>query len=341
MARYKEEIITDKKVWEEFVLSRNPRSFLQSWNWGKTNESIGDEVVRWGYYKDDELVGVCQMIKQTARRGPHFLVPAGPVIDWNDKGLVKFVFGKIRDYARSQGSWFVRIRPELEDNEKNSSLFKSLGLIPAPMHLHAENTYVLNIDKDDEELLYGMRKNTRYSVRKSLRYGLGIEKTSSIKSAEILEKLQDETVRRLGFVGFSGKLFKAQLQTFGKDGQALMFICRKGSIPLVASIIIFYGDFAYYHHSGSSSKYREIPASYFLQWHVINEARRRGCRFYDMWGAVPKGKTKHRFSGPSLFKKGFGGERVDWLHAHDMPIRNTLYWGTYLFETIRKRLRGL
>jgi lipid II:glycine glycyltransferase (peptidoglycan interpeptide bridge formation enzyme) len=75
-------------------------------------------------------------------------------------------------------------------------------------------------------------------------------------------------------------------------------------------------------------------------WEVIKEAKKRGCKYYDMWGATPQGKKNHRFSGPSLFKEGFGGERIDWLPASDLPV-NFKYWGTYIFENVRKRVRGL
>lgn len=340
MAKYETKLIKNKEVWEKFVLSQEPKSFLQSWNWGQTNKLTGNKIFRLGFFKNIELKGVCLLIKQDARRGVHFLIPGGPVINWENGELVSFFVKELKALAKAEGARFVRVRPELFESIENRKLFKKLGFVSASMHLHAENTWVLDISPEDENLLYGMRKNTRYLVRKSLKVGLSLNKSVDPKDSLILNNLQDETVKRLGFIGFPEKLFQSQLETFGKDDQAKLYIVRKGNEPVVAAIIIYYGDTAYYHHSGSSSKFREIPSSYFLQWNVIQEAKKRGCKYYNFWGIAPEGAKKHRFSGVTTFKRGFGGERVDWLHAHDLPI-SKLYWITHLFETGRKITRGL
>jgi len=340
MAEYEVKEVDDKESWEKFILSHNPRSFLQSWNWGETNKLMGDKVFRLGFFENGELIGVCLLIKQRAKRGPHFLVPGGPIMDWGNRKLVEFFIKTIKDLAKKEKVWFLRIRPELLETGENQKLFSDLGFIPAPMHLHAENTWVLNIALDEEEILAGMRKNTRYSIRKSLKMDLTFEETTDPKVSRILKKLQDETVTRHKFIGFPEKIFRAQLETFGKDNQASLFVCRKGKTPLVASIIIFYGDCAYYHHSASTSRFREIPSSYFLQWKIIQEAKNRGYKNYNFWGITPTDDLKHRFAGVTLFKKGFGGERVDWLHAQDLPT-SPLYWLTYTFETGRRILRRL
>lgn len=322
------------------MLAKNPRSFLQSWNWGETNKFVGHKVMRLGFYDKKVLVGVTQIIKEKAKRGPYFVIPAGPIINWNDTKLVNFVLKSIRRLARIEGVWFVRIRPELEDGIEERDRFKKLGFLPAPMHLHGENTIVVDIQKSPDEILTVMRKNTRYLIRKSIKDGLECKMYESSMQSEILAKLQIETVKRHKFVGFKNILFKAQLDTFGRDGQAALFVCRKNRTDLVAAIIIFYGKYAYYHHSGSSEESRNTNASYFLQWTVINEARKRGCIFYNLWGIAPDDNPRHRFSGVTIFKKGFGGKRIDWLHAQDLPISN-YYYATRIFETVRKKLRRL
>ena len=340
MAKYEIKEIEDKNVWESFVLSRKPESFLHSWNWGETNRLTGEKIYRLGLYEGSKLVGVCLLIKQKAKRGPHFIIPGGPLLDWSNRLLVRFFIKSIKELGAREHVWFIRIRPEYLDGEKGRNLFHKLGFKPAAMHLHAENTWVLDITKSEGELLMGMRKGTRYLVRKSMASGLTMEDTKDPKKSGLLKKLQDETSERHGFVGFSEKLFEAQLETFGNDNQAKLFICKKGKTPLVAAIIIFYGDYAYYHHSASSEKSREVPASYLLQWYVIKEAKKRGCKYYNFWGIAPTDDQGHRFAGVTLFKKGFGGERIDWIHAQDLVI-SPLYLFTRIFELIRKTFRRL
>jgi len=338
--KYKVEEITNKSTWEEFVLSRNPKSFLQSWNYGETHKYVGDKIFRLGFFKGNNLVGVSLIIEQKARRGLHYLIPGGPIINWDDRPLVDFLIKFLKEFAKNHGVWFIRVRPEILDSPISREMFSNLGFINAPMHLQAEVTWILDISQSEDKLLSEMRKTTRYLIRKSLKYNLRFETSSNPKDSYLLEKLQKETVKRHGFVGFSGKVFKGQIATFGKDKQAGIFYCKKGKDILAASIIIFYGDTAYYHHSGSSSRYKEIPFSYFLQWKIIETAKKLGLKYYNMWGIAPTDNPRHRFAGVTLFKKGFGGYRVGWLHAQDLPI-SPLYYLTFIFESARKLFRRL
>lgn len=340
MAKYTTELIINKTIWEKFLLSQNPYSFLQSWDWGETNEECGSKIFRLGFKKDNKLVGICLLIKENAKRGPHLVIPGGPIINWKDKKIVSIFVNSVKKLAIKEQVWFFRVRPELRDSEDNRLFFRKLGFVPAPMHLNAENTWILDISKSEEELLSGMRKSTRYLVKKSLNQELEIEISKDPKTASILFELQKETAKRHNFVGFSEKLFASEIRLFANDNNGAVFICRNGDIVLAAAIIIFYNDTAYYHFSGSVSGHNEIPFSYFLQWQIIKEAKRRGLKFYNFWGIAPNNNPNHRFAGVTLFKTGFGGERIDWLHAHDMLI-NPLYWLTYYFETLRRIFRKL
>ena len=340
MDKYTTQRIENKNEWERFVLSQVPQSFLQSWNWGETNREMGNRIFRLGFMDGEKLVAVAQVIEERARRGPYFLIPGGTLLDWKNKSLAAFILEELKKLARQEKVWFIRTRPELLDLLENKKLFSSLGFVSAPMHLSAENTWVLDITPEEEQLLASMRKTTRYLIRRSLDKDLSVEIYDDAKHVNMLSKLQEETVSRHKFVGFSEKLFKAQMDSFGQDRQASLFICRKGKEALSAAIIIFYGEFAYYHHSGSTSKYKELPFSYFLQWNIIKEAKKRGLKKYNFWGIAPNDSPKHRFAGVTIFKKGFGGGRIDWLHAQDLPV-SPFYWLTFSFETMRRIMRRL
>ena len=330
MSKFEVKELLDKSLWEKYLLSRKPGTFLQSWNWGETNRLAGFNVMRLGFYEAEVLVGIAQLIHQPAKRGSHYLIPGGPVIDYENKKLVDFTVSAIRDLAVSKKVWFVRIRPDINDSEDLRNTLLINGFIYSPMHLHGEHTLILDISKNEDEILKNMRKTTRYLIKKSTKEDYKIRTTMNSQDAEILYNLQKETVKRHKFVGFTKRLFEAQLETFGKDNQALLFVCEKNASPLFAAIIIFYGDKAFYHHSGSSQESRNTNVSYFAQWEIIKKAKERGVKYYDFWGIAPTDDPRHRFAG----------ERVDWVHAHDLPT-HSLYWLTHTFETGRRLFRRL
>lgn len=340
MEKYEIKIVSNKDVWEGFILRSSPKSFLQSWNWGETNKDLGEKVFRLGVFHKGKLVGVAQLIKQEAKRGWHMLLPGGPIIDWDNKHLVKFLFSYLKNFAIKEKCTFIRVRPEIIDTPEKRAFFKHLGCVKSPMHLHAQNTWILDITKSEEDLLKGMRKSTRYLVKKSLQEHFKIIKSTNPKDVKYLKKLQDEVISRNKFVGFSEKYFKSQITNFAKDNQANLYLIKKNNKVVVAAIVIFYGDRAYYHNSGSSVDGLKLNASYRFMWEVIKDAKARDLKYYDMWGAVPPGRKKHRFAGPSLFKEGFGGNQVNWLPAQDLPV-SLLYWPTNIFESARRLIRHL
>ena len=75
--------------------------------------------------------------------------------------------------------------------------------------------------------------------------------------------------------------------------------------------------------------------AYLLQWEAILEAKRRGQKRYNFWGVVKPEQTKHRFYGVSIFKRGFGGDDVAYVHAQDLviaPLRYTINYFLNAFE---------
>jgi len=332
--------IKDKKIWEDFILSLAESSFLQSWNWGEFNKNLGNQIFRLGLYQDNKLNGACLLIKKIAKRGTYFECPGGPLIDWSNNQLFKELINLFKNLGKKNNCSFIRVRPQLQDSLTAKILFKNGGFITAPMHLHAETTWLLNLNKSEEQLLREMRKNTRYLIKKGLKMGITIKQTNEPSDVDLLYKLQMETVSRHRFVPFSKEYFKQEFKAFIGDNQIKIFKAIYKNQVLAIAFIIFYGKKAYYHYSGSSSRWHNIPASYVLQWQVIKEAKKRGCLIYDLWGVSPAEKVKHRFAGVSLFKKGFGGSGYNYLHAHDLPL-NSKYWLVYIFEILRKTYRRL
>lgn len=332
--------IKNKKEWEEFVLSQSPNIFLQSWNWGEFHQSLGQKIFRLGLFQNEKLIGVALLVKEEARRGTYLACPGGPLlVDWKKENLKQIIEEMIK-IGQEEKAVFIRVRPSILDNQENKKLFQSLGFRSAPMHMHAETTWQLNLAPSEDELLANMRKTTRYCIRRAARDGVKIFQSRNAKDIELLYQLQMEAVKRHKFVPFSKEFMEKQFQTFAKDNQASLFLAEYKKQILSAAMIIFYGDMAVYHYAGTSSKFPQIFSSYLLLWEAIKEAKRRGCAIYNFWGIAPTDNPKHRFAGVTIFKKGFGGERVDYLHAQDYPL-SPLYRATYLFETIRRIRRRL
>lgn len=341
MSNIKIENITDKKIWEEFVLSKNETNFLQSWSWGEFHKALGRDISRIGFYNGNKLVGIMLSIIEPARRGKYLTVPGGPIVDWENKDLVSNFKHQIKQISKENNCVFARVRPQLKQDEFSKNLFKSLGFIKAPMHLHAELTSQLDITKSEEELMIQMRKGTRYEVRKAIKENIKITASTNPDEIKKFYELQMQTAKRQKFVPFSYKFLYEQFKIFAKEDKSLLYSAHFGNKLLAQAFVIFYGKEAVYHYGASTDEGRHYPGAYLIQWEAIREAKKRGMTRYNLWGVAPLEKTNHRFAGLSLFKRGFGGEDFEYFHAQDLTISKPKYLLNYIIESLRNRLRGL
>jgi peptidoglycan pentaglycine glycine transferase (the first glycine) len=339
---YKIVEITDEPTWEQCVAALRPHTFLQAWKWGLQYEYSGSKITRLGAYQDSQLVAVALLILVKARRGSFLLCPHGPLLmdGVSKKEVLSLLTQHAVGLAKKEKCDFIRFCPLLEKTEENTALFKSLGFRDAPIHMHPELSWLLDITESEDELLKGMRKTTRYLIKKSEKDGVTITTSSDPEDIALFWPVYQETVDRQHFTPFSKEYLKQEFELFAKDGQAVFFFGHYQGELISAAIILFYGNSAFYHHSGSTHKFEKINASYLLQWRVIQEAKKRGCELYNFWGIAPENRPKHPWVGLSLFKKGFGGFAEEYVHAQDKPI-SAKYGLNYLIETSRRIKRGV
>lgn len=339
MAETTVKLIEKKEEWESFLKNHPESNFLQSWYWGEFHKNLGKTIFRMGFFQDKKLIGVMLCVIEDARRGRYMTVPGGPIIDWENRKLVKEIFNKMKQIAIDSKCIFVRVRPQLKSSNLSKKIFSDNGLKGAPMYLHGELTSVLDITKSEEELLSSMRKSTRYEIRKADKLGIEIIREQDINSAKEFYDYQIETAKRQKFVPFSYKYFFEQFRVFFNADKAIMYTAKYENKILAQAFVIFYGKEAVYHYGVGTMEGRKYPGAYLIQWEAILDAKKRGLMRYNFWGVASEEDKNHRFYTISIFKRGFGGEDTEYLHAQDLVIDKPRYLINSVIENIRKRIR--
>lgn len=331
--------ITEKEDFESFNLSARYTLFLQSWNYGQQLEALNEKIIRVGVYDNNKLVGIAQCVQITAKRGSHFFCPYGPVFsEWKKSYFEAFV-DHLWQIGKRNGLTFLRISPFLANSKKNYQLFKDLGFIDAPMHVVAENTWLLDLNNSEKKLLSQMRKNNRKLINRAKRDGVTVHRDTSDEAIEHFIRLHKDTKVKHDFTPYPDDFFREQVRSFRKDDQVVVFNAEYNGEIIGSAIVMYYGNMAAYHHGANSIKHQKIPASYLIQWEAILEAKKRGMQNYNFWGVSPDKDRPHPISGVSHFKRGFGGEQFDLIHAQDLAI-SPLYGINWMVETVRRKRRG-
>ena len=333
-------IVESKADWEQYLFGRAEANFLQSWNWGQFHQKLGKKIFPLALFDGQQQVGAALTIKEEAKRGKYLTVAGGPLLDWGNVEQLQFLCAALRDLAQAEGCQFIRIRPQEIDSVELRQVAHQLQLQESPMHLTADLTLQLDLTQSEEELLAGMRKNTRYEVRRAKK--LGVEVKQSVDPAEIqaFYDQQLEVAKRHNFVPFSYQFLHEQFQTFAADNQVQLFHAYFEGKLLATAFIIFYHQEAVYHYGISTADNDRLPGSYACQWAAIRWAKAQGGLRYNFWGIAPQDQPNHRFAGVSLFKRGFGGQEVQYLPAHDLAV-SASYQMVRGFEFLRKKLRKL
>lgn len=340
--------IENKEEWELFFENCFEKTFLQSWNWGDFNLSLGNKIWRMGIYNNDTLISIALIVKISARRANFLLIPHGPIfisgLSLKDKKnileLLVSEFNRIKSLEKID---FVRVSPLLHEEQGNQEIFLDLGFMLAPIQSSTyEATWKLDISKSEEDLLSNMRKTTRYLIKKtSTDPNISIIKSKDINDILVYQKLNKEIAERQGFTPFSDDFVKNEFNAFAKDDKCVLLFGKYNEKIVCGALIIFWSGIAFYHQAASLGEYAKFSIPYLLQWEAIKEAKKRKCTIYDFWGFTdPQKFPKHPWAGPTLFKMGFGGYKTEYLKTHDMPLTNR-YWLNYIIEKIRKFKRGL
>ena len=332
--------ISDQQSWNNFVLSCPDQSFLQSWQWGQVQRQMGEPVDYLGFFSADRLIGVALIITVRARRGWHYLVPHGPLAANNEtmRRIIPFLVDYLRQHAPRRLS-AIRLAPFLPSTPEHTDFFKHQRFISAPLHVHAEQTWVLDINRPDAELLAGMRKTTRQAIRKAQQQNVTVELVTDDAALPVFWELYQQTKQRHHFVPWSHDMLAAQLSIFSAANNVFSVTARIADRPVAAAILIHFGHTVYYYHGASIRLPNAAPASQLLQWHAIQTARARQANLYNFWGIAPDNQPHHPFAGITTFKKGFGGRAVNLHHAQDLPL-TWRYWPLFIIEKSRQLRRG-
>jgi lipid II:glycine glycyltransferase (peptidoglycan interpeptide bridge formation enzyme) len=213
-------IVTEKEKtgYNHFVAAQESGSFLQSWEWGEWQMSLGRQVYRFWIIDDnnynDNRIGLIQLIKMFLPLGKYYLyAPYGPVTDLRFKiEDLRILTAEIQ--KKIPGAIFIRVEPKFvfQISNQQSAITKSVNIQPG-------RTLVLDLQKSEAELLSAMHPKTRYNIKVAERHGCQIQDEFAITAGhglyfEEAVNLLVETGKRQGFTNYPKDYFEKMVDYF-------------------------------------------------------------------------------------------------------------------------------
>ena len=275
---------------------------------------------RVGFFEGEELVGVASLAT--------VLLP----FDWSYVSCIRGpIFSRpeiIKDALNLLDGNKVFVRFEPLSEIKISSLKKTFSVSP-------KNTLITLLEFSAEDLLAKMHQKTRYNINLSTRKGVSV-KFLSAEDLSLVWPLFQETAKRDGFRLHDKKHYQDLLDLKSDELKVFLAVAFFEGRPLAANIMVDFAGTRTYLHGASSNIDRNVMAPFLLHWELIKEAKTKGLKFYDWWGIASSDNPKDHWAGITRFKKGFGGEVVNYPGTLDYVLKPFKY---FIYNALRKIAR--
>ncbi len=341
----------DEDRWQDFLAETASGDFLHDWAWASVADYDAQPQRRYVVEQDGAIVAIVAAQERHLFAGRTFwYVPHGPVLDWAapqaGERLRALLLG-LRHAAKARRAVAVKLEPRIPADSPEAAILRGRGLRHRPETLQVGQTRVVGL-ADDEGLLAGFDKDTRYAVRRAEREGVTVttvEDADDMRAVGDLHELVRETQQRAGFPLPPIERYRVAWRALALAGRAAILEARHEGQLFASGMVVIEGTRSYYLFSGSRREERGQPkryASYALQWAMMRLARDRGVTQHDLWGiAPPDAGPEHPWHGVGLFKKGFGGSEVVWGGTWDLVTDPSLYRLREATGVMRRWIREL
>ena len=238
-------------------------------------------------------------------------------------------YSEDEDRFDDKGNWLGPPETRLRELRMNWGVTGS-AVRKAPTDILPPDTIIIDLNREESQILAEMKPKTCYNTRLSFRRGVNV-RHGKASDLDIWMKLYEQTARRNEIVYHDRRFFEALLVQRCHDATVHLLIAEKQSIPLAAMFLSISADRATYLYGASSDEGRSLMAPYALQWTAIKESKQHGCHSYDLFGVAPGPNPEHPLCGLYRFKAGFGGEMIHRQGSWDYPYDSRSY-GYYIAQ---------
>ncbi|PLX27626.1 hypothetical protein C0583_00090 [Candidatus Parcubacteria bacterium] len=302
----------NKEQLNSYTKKQKQSQFLQSWEWGEFQMSVGHEVFRLGTEENGQIKFAFSAIKNKLPMGKAYLYI--PRVSSIDEEILEELKNKFSDVL------FVRIEPTSQSRIMKYELRKTIDI-------QASRTSIVDMNRPEEDVLKSFHQKTRYNIRLADKKGVQV-RVGTKNDFEDFLSVMTETSGRDGFRLHAKEYYMKQLEIPFVE---LIVATYEGKI-IAGNIVSFFGDMASYIHGSSSNEYRYVMAPFAIQWYSMKLAKEKGMKYYDLNGIGDK------WPGVTRFKRGFKGEEIEYPGCFDVIFNKGCYNRYQMLRKIRRMI---
>jgi len=308
----------DASAWDAFVSQAADASVLQAWAWGTLKSRYGWGVQRYFWTEGGAPIGAAAVLRRSLPGGLALnYAPRGPILDDRPQQWPPF-WQALRDRLAQDGGTVLKVDPEWTTGAQRAVLSAS-GALPSRHPIQHQATWLVDISGGDEAMMR-LKESTRRNIRSGIKQGITVEASEASAAMNSFYELLRETAAREQFAIRSRAYYQDLLSLFRERGQVAVYLARHEDRLLAGAVMLFFGSKLVYLYGGTREDAKDLKPGYLLHWRAIEDAQRRGCTTYDMWGVPLDPQPGQRGYGYYVFKSRFNGQMVRFIGLYDLPV---------------------
>jgi lipid II:glycine glycyltransferase (peptidoglycan interpeptide bridge formation enzyme) len=306
----------DASAWDAFVSQARDASVLQAWAWGSLKARYGWSVQRYFWIEGETAIGAAAVLRRSLPGGLALnYAPRGPILNGRLDQWPTF-WQALRERLAQAGGTVLKVDPEWTTDEERAALTGS-GALPSRHPIQHQATMVVDISGGDEAMMR-LKESTRRNIRAGIKQGIRVDASESSAAMDSFYDLLQETAAREQFTIRRRAYYQDLLSLFRERGQVAVYLARHEDRLLAGAVMLFFGSRLIYLYGGTRGDAKDMKPGYLLHWRAIEDAQRRGCATYDMWGVPIDPQPGQR--GYYVFKSRFNGRMVRFIGLYDLPV---------------------
>ncbi len=301
-----------KDQWSDLLKIFDDATIYQTWSygaarWGENN--LSHLIIK----KHGQIRAVAQsrITKFPGIGGGIAYIDRGPLWHIREKGkewesFRQAIRALIQEYVINRGL-FLRIKPnEIDDGTGTIRNLLRIEGFQWRSAVPPYRTILVDLTPSTDELLKGLKKKWRENLRSSQRNGLNVLQGHGDDLYEKFSVLYKEMHARKKFIQYVNINEFRNIQKSLPESQKMnIMICENDGESIAGLVWSAIGDRGIPIFSATGNKGLKLRGSYLLRWQMLEELKKRGCRYLDQGGIDPG-----RNPGGYHFKAGMGGIEV-------------------------------
>lgn len=342
----------NSKDWDEFEKSHSDQHFFQGVQRLKKRTAMGYQSHILGVREGGKIVAGGVLLG----RGGEFWMAYGPLIDWDDLALLRFLLQNTLDFSREKRFVKLEIFPPLllSTRDSRGRILKSWPREKL-IDLFAEFSFKYQGETVDYQMKAGrwaftkdltglktvdeLRSTYRKTLRARLRQTDGKVTIGELTREELptLIGLIDESDTRNSVAGRELEYYRYIYNAFGQDVKFLVAYKSADRTPIAGAIFIYHGSEVASYLSGMNRQFRDLNGRAWLQDYVMSQALKQGITRVNFFWIEGRFENNHLLE----FKSGFGGVVEEYIGGFEKVLRPVKYTEKILLRKVKSLARRI